>query len=80
MLEYISAPEAAKKWGVFRKTGTETLRKKPHTVVAKFSQLIIDININASQLKHSWQKNWALQTGPYPNGKQEKVCQTHRLC
>lgn len=30
-MEYISAPEAAKKWGISERRVQKTLRRKPHT-------------------------------------------------
>ena len=35
MLEYISAPEAAKKWGISEKTGTKAMRRRTHTGCCK---------------------------------------------
>lgn len=42
MLEYISAPEAAKKMGYFRKASTKAMQGKPHTRRGKIQPYVAD--------------------------------------
>ena len=42
MLEYISAPEAAKKVGHFRTTGSKAVRRKTYTGCCKIQPYVVD--------------------------------------
>ena len=42
MLEYISAPEAAKKWGISERRVQKSVRRKPNTGCCKIQPYVVD--------------------------------------
>ena len=56
MLEYISAPEAAKEMGHFRKTGTKAMRRKPHTGCGKIQPYVADTKGRGEAKRQSQKK------------------------